>query len=202
MTEIENTTEPQIECSMSQKELEFTNLLLQKKQDEIECKHFHINDNLNILSKSQKMKIKNWLKEHDFNEEQLLETIFYPSSVKNKYNRVFKIWDEKEKIYQIQMVYEIPKRDILRKKLREQIQMKRNGHRMAPQQNNTSNKKLWEMYEQLKNIPQIRAIPANVLDIALPNPEKIQENKTMYESYLNQIPNSAIKDYFKLCLAN
>lgn len=193
-------TETSVECTMNQKDLEFTNLLLQKKQEEQECKHFHVNDNLNLLSKAQKTKIKHWLKEHDFEEAPLLDIIFYPPSVKNKYNRVYKIWDEKEKIYQIQFVHEIPKREILKKKLREQIRMKRNGQR--PMVNNASDKKLWEMYEQLKSVPQIRAIPANVLDVALPNPDKIKENKTMYESYLAQIPNSAIKDYFKLCLAN
>lgn len=201
MTEIENSLEPKIECSMNQKDLEFTNLLLQKKQDEKECKSFHINDNLNLLSKSQKTKIKDWLKKNDFVEDLLLDTIFYPPSTKNKYNRVYKIWDEKESIYQIQFVYEIPKREILKKKLREQIKLKRSG-RQVVSNNNTSDKKLWEMYEHLKSVPQIRSIPANVLDVALPNPDRIRENKTMYESYLAQIPNSAIKDYFKMCLEN
>lgn len=201
MTEIENSLEPKIECSMNQKDLEFTNILLQKKQDEKECKHFHINDNLNLLSKSQKTKIKDWLKKNDYNEDLLLDTIFYPPSTKNKYNRVYKIWDEKESIYQIQFVYEIPKREILKKKLREQIKLKRSG-RQVVSNSNTSDKKLWEMYEHLKSVPQIRSIPANVLDVALPNPDRIRENKTMYESYLAQIPNSAIKDYFKMCLEN
>lgn len=201
MTEIQSTSESQIECSMSTKDLEFTNLLLQKKEEEKECKSFHINDNLNLLSKSQKTKIKSWLKENEFDEEKLLENIFFPPSVKNKYNRVYKIWDDKEKIYQIQLVYEIPKRDILRKKLREKQKQLRNGYRPAPSESG-SNKKLWDMYEQLKSIPQIRAIPANVLDVALPSPDRIKENKSMYESYLAQIPNSAIKDYFELCLAD
>lgn len=201
MTDTEPTSHSQIECSMSQKDLEFTNMLLQQKKEEKECKNFHINDNLNLLSKNQKIKIKNWLKENEFEEEKLLDIIFFPPSVKNKYNRVYKIWDEKEKLYQIQLVYEIPKREILKKKLREKRQQLRNGYRPAPTENGSS-KKLWEMYEQLKSIPQIRAIPASVLDIALPSPDKIREQKTMYESYLAQIPNSAIKDYFKLCLAN
>jgi hypothetical protein len=201
MIDTESTSQSQIECSMSQKDLEFTNMLLQQKKEEKECKHFHINDNMNLLSKNQKAKIKNWLKENDFEEEKLLSTIFFPPSVKNKYNRAYKMWDEKEKLYQIQFVYEIPKREILKKKLREKQHQLRNGYRPAPGENKT-NKKLWEMYEHLKSIPQIRAIPAGVLEVALPNPDKIQENKSMYESYLTQIPNSAIKDYFKLCLAN
>ena len=201
MVDMESTSESQIECTMSQKDLEFTNMLLQQKKEEKECKHFHINDNLNLLSKNQKTKIKSWLKENDFDEQKLLSTIFFAPSVKNKYNRVYKMWDEKEKLYQIQFVYEIPRREILKKKLREKQQQLRNGYRPAPSENR-SNKKLWEVYEHLKSIPQIRAIPANVLDVALPNPDKIQENKAMYESYLAQIPNSAIKDYFKQCLAN
>ena len=201
MIDAESTSESQIECSMSQKDLEFTNMLLQQKKEEKDCKHFHINDNMNLLSKNQKAKIKSWLKENDFEEEKLLKIIFFQPSVKNKYNRVYKIWDEKEKLYQIQFVYEIPKREVLKMKLREKQQQLRNGYRPAPTENRV-NKKLWEVYEQLKSIPQIRAIPANVLDVALPNPDKIQENKPMYENYLAQIPNSAIKDYFKLCLAN
>ena len=101
MTDAESTSESQIECSMSQKDLEFTNMLLQQKKEEKDCKHFHINDNMNLLSRNQKAKIKSWLKENDFEEEKLLKIIFFQPSVKNKYNRVYKIWDEKEKLYQI-----------------------------------------------------------------------------------------------------
>lgn len=187
----------EIEYSMNAKELEFTKMILEKKEEL--PKVFHINDNLNLLSKTQKEKLKKWLKENDFNEEKFLERIFYPPSVKNKYNRVYKIWDEKQKVFQINLVYEMSKREILSKRLHEQIKRKRSGYRYAPSQ--SSSKKLWEMYDQLKAMPQVRAIPANVLDVALPNPDKIRENKVMYESYLPQIPNSAIKDYFKNCLS-
>ena len=122
------------------KRLGMLNMLLQQKKEEKECKHFHINDNCHV--QKSKAKIKSWLKENDFEEEKLLNIIFFQPSVKNKYNRVYKIWDEKEKLYQIQFVYEIPKREVLKMKLREKQQQLRNGYRPAPTENRV-NKKLW-----------------------------------------------------------
>ena len=60
---------------------------------------------------------------------------------------------------------------------------------------------MWEFYEKIKALPQVRAIPLNMLDTALPNPDKILEDRSTYEKYLAQIPDSCIKDYFKLCLS-
>ena len=46
----------------------------------------------------------------------------------------------------------------------------------------------------------MKNIPNNIIDIALPNPDKIRENPELYKKNLPQIPNSILKDYFTLCL--
>ena len=59
--------------------------ILQQKKEEKDCKHFHINDNMNLLSRNQKAKIKSWLKENDFEEDDMGSSGWKPDKLALKY---------------------------------------------------------------------------------------------------------------------
>lgn len=186
---------------LNEKDLEFTRELF--KKEELKPKFFFIQDDLGILTKRQKQKMKDWCRENDFNEENLLKEIHYPEGEKKRYNKVERRWDEKQNYYLLRFCNEPTEKDLLKQKLREKIKSFRNQRTSYDPCPSLSGKKrdMWEMYEKIKALPQVRAIPLNMLDTALPNPDKILADKPMYEKYLSQIPNSCIKDYFNLCLS-
>lgn len=186
---------------LNEKDLEFTKALFKKEENHPKC--FFIQDDLNLLSTRQKQKIKQWCKENEFQEEKLLSQIYYPEDRKERYNKIERKWDDKNHYYILRFLYQLTEKDLLRKKLKEKIKSFRNQRTTYDPSPSISVKKkqMWEMYEKIKTLPQVRGIPLNVLDIALPNPDKIIEEKDTYLKNYEQIPNSCIKDYFKLCLS-
>ena len=61
---------------LNEKDLEFTKELFKKEENYPKC--FFIQDDLNLLSTRQKQKVKQWCKENEFDEQEILSQIFYP----------------------------------------------------------------------------------------------------------------------------
>ena len=186
---------------LSDKDLEFTKELFKKEEKNPKC--FFIQDDLNLLSTNQKLKIKKWCKENEYDERKLLSTIFYSTNTKKKYNQIERRWDDKNHYYILRFLNKPTEKELLKEKLREKIKSfrdQRTSYDPSPSIS-TKKKQMWEMYDKIKSIPQVRGIPLNILDIALPNPDKILEDKETYMKNYEQIPNSCIKEYFKLCLS-
>jgi hypothetical protein len=186
---------------LSDKDLEFTKELFKKEEKNPKC--FFIQDDLNLLSTNQKLKIKKWCKENEYDEMKLLSTIFYSTNTKKKYNQIERRWDDKNHYYILRFLNKPTEKELLKEKLREKIKSfrdQRTSYDPSPSIS-TKKKQMWEMYDKIKSIPQVRGIPLNILDIALPNPDKILEDKETYMKNYEQIPNSCIKEYFKLCLS-
>ena len=186
---------------LTKENIDFTKELFRK--EDIKPNFFFIQDDLGILTKRQKRKMKEWCQENKFNEESLLKEIHYPEGEKKRYNKIERRWDEKQNYYLLRFTNEPTEKDLQKQKLREKIKSFRNQRTpyIPPPSLSGKSKRMWEFYEKIKALPQVRAIPLNMLDTALPNPDTILADRSTYEKYLAQIPDSCIKDYFKLCLS-
>ena len=146
---------------LNEKDLEFTKELFKKEENHPKC--FFIQDDLNLLSTRQKQKVKQWCKENEFNEQEILSQIFYPVEKKVRYNKIERKWDDKNNYYILRFLNQPTEKDILRKKLHEKIKNFRNQRTTYDPSPSISvkKKKMWEMYEKIKGLPQVRGIPLN-----------------------------------------
>lgn len=164
--------------------------------------NFIIKDTFENISKTKKVKIKKWCKENlssvndldDLKKGKILSIINNTIENKNKqYNKISLNYDEKTKLNILSFEKELSQRELFKKNLIEK--QKNRGKTMS-----SNVDKRWELYEKIKSMPQMKNISNNIIDIALPNPDKIRENPELYKKNLPQIPNSILKDYFTLCL--
>lgn len=164
--------------------------------------NFIIKDSFENLSKSKKTKIKQWCKKNllslndfdEFKKQHVLSMV--NSNIENKnelYNHVSLSYNNETDINTLLVDKQISQRDLLKKKILEK--QKERGKKI-----NSSIDKRWELYKKIKDMPQMKNIPENVIDVALPNPDQIKENEELYKKNLSQIPNSILKEYFTLCL--
>lgn len=163
--------------------------------------NFIIKDSFDNVSKTKKGKVKQWCRENltsanDLDEtkkEYILSMINNTIDSKNKqYNHINIHYDEKEKLNILSLEKQLSQRELFKRNLLEK--QKNRGKTIS------SVDKRWELYEKIKSMPQMKNIPSNIMNIALPNPDQIKENPEIYKKNLPQIPHSILKDYFTMCL--
>jgi len=157
-------------------------------QEEQIKKGVEIIDTLQLLSKNQKEKIKQWVKEGK-SSAFILENIHYsPEMTDSKYNNM-ELKEEETKIICI-LKYD---RSHLHRALKEKIkyQSKCRTSTLSPE---------WKLYHQLLQHPSIQALPDETIKKALPNPDEIKQKKDIYRM-INQVnPNPLLKNYISECL--
>lgn len=160
--------------------------------------NFLIKDPMAILSQHQKKKIKTWFREHYNEEKKNYREIFriLPEEIHTKYKEVSVSPEPSIQGFQIEFSEGIS-RDELRARLRARI--KKNEMERTP---SNEKRKDWQMYYSLLKHPNLHNVPAEQLAVILPSPDKVRENRAMYEQFRTQLQNTnpLFYDYFSTCL--
>lgn len=176
---------------------------------------FVIEDPENWLSKSQKEKVKAWFRENytedgggdshnddyinnDYRE--VLDRIYY-SHPTQKYKSV-SVTIENDTCRRVVFStkgnndVEAPvSTENLRDRLRAKLRLKA-ASRASVQPMGED----WKMYQKLLQSPAIKMIPAERLDLVLPNPDGVRKQRSEYEQFQKICPDPTLKEYFGLCL--
>lgn len=147
-------------------------------------------DSEQLLTKSQKLKIKQWIKEHK-SDDYILKNIHYEQSNGKKYNEMLteEIQRDDTIIKKIKFQYNTNK---IRKELKERIKNK------AMLRTHTEG--VWKMYYQIINHPTISSLPHDTVKKAIPNPDEVKKQKDTYRMINGVNPNPMIKNYINECL--
>ena len=166
---------------------------------------FVVDDPENWLSKSQKEKVKLWFREHftidrdDYSD--VLDRIHYREPT-HKYKGVtVRKVENNEDLYRVAFSTTPPVdtvstenlRDRLRAKLRQKVSGRTSLQTMGED---------WKMYQKLLQSPAVKMIPAERLDLVLPNPDGERKQRSEYEQFQKVCPDPTLKEYFELCLQN
>jgi hypothetical protein len=152
-----------------------------------EIKGVEIIDSLQILTKSQKLKIKQNVKMNQ-SKDSILQQIVYDNSVEKKYNEI-EYKEEKDKVICI-LKYD---NTHLKKALQNKLKFKRDTRTQTVSP-------LWKMYYQILNHPTIAALPDETIKKAIPNPDEVKKQKDIYRMINGVNPNPIIKNYIMECL--
>lgn len=153
--------------------------------------NIHLIDSLNLISKTQKTKLKTKIKEQieqNNNIQTILDMIHYNGDI--KYNSVKMINTDNDYFITFEIVEN--ERELLRKKLRQKL--KSQGRTVDPR---------WTMYQNMKKRGAKLANGDNI-----PDPDFISKNKEMFVSQMNLFEETMKDDdnpfikYIKLCLSH
>jgi hypothetical protein len=159
-------------------------------EDSLLIKGVEIKDTLNILSKNQKTKIKQWVKEFK-SDHYILNNICYNTSTNIKYNKIELSGDNNKKI--VSFLYIDNKKD-LRAELKNKLR-----HKILSRKTNLN--KPWKLYYQLLNHMSHQSLPKETIEKILPNPDQIQKDPELYKNLLSQCSaNPLMKEYLQVCL--
>jgi len=160
-------------------------------KDKILTYGIEIVDTKQILTKSQKQKIKQWIKDNKTNEF-VLQNIHYLPNIEIKYNHI-KIEEitscNKKKII---LEYSTkPLQNLLHQKIKTKT-MNRKSVQKSP---------CWKLYYKILDHPTIRSLPYETIEKAIPNPDQVKEKRDVYRMINGVNPNPIIKNYIQECLA-
>lgn len=156
---------------------------------------FMIEDPKDLLTKSQKEKVKGWFRTHfdesrkEYNE--VLNQIHYGEK-EGRYHGI-KVIAQDNGFYRI-VFQETNERDVLKDRLRAKLKMKAMNRSYIHGED-------WKLYYQILKSPTFQMIPAERLDMTLPNPDKIRKERETYEQFQKMCRDPTLKEYFKLCLS-
>ena len=150
---------------------------------------YEIFDPMNLLSKTQKTKIRRLLRE-GADKNVILENIHYRDDISYKDLRIEKLNEKTSKIF---FLTTDPK-DELKQRLRFKLK------NASVVRSNQYKDECWKLYHQILQHPSIRPLPNESLVKALPNPDQIREKKDVYRMMNQMNPNPLIKDYIEKCL--
>lgn len=169
---------------------------------------FVVDDPENWLSKSQKEKVKAWFRENyreDHNDyRDVLDRIHYREPA-DKYKGVTVTKAENnEDLCRVLFsakgdnnvdtpVSTENLRERLRAKLRQKSTTRASVQTMGED---------WKMYHKLLQSPAVKMIPAERLDLVLPNPDGVRKQRSEYEQFQKVCPDPTLQEYFSLCLQN
>jgi hypothetical protein len=168
---------------------------------------FVVDDPETWLSKSQKEKVKAWFRDNyreDHNDyKEVLDRIHYREPT-HKYKGVTVEHNTENNICRVLLTtkgnndVEAPVstenlRERLRAKLRQKSTTRASVQTMGED---------WKMYQKLLQSPAVKMIPAERLDLVLPNPDGVRKQRIEYEQFQKVCPDPTLKEYFELCLQN
>lgn len=152
--------------------------------------NYEIDDPLDLLSKTQKSKIRKMLNDN-IDKKRILSSIYYQDE-KLHYKDIH-IEKVNDQLIKVHFSLKDPKEE-LRQKLRFKLQ---NASQLR---SNMYKDECWKLYYQILNHPNIRSIPNESLIKAVPNPDQIREQKDTYRMINQMNPNPLIKEYIEKCL--
>lgn len=166
---------------------------------------FVIEDPENWLTKSQREKAKAWLRDcflpenHETNYQPLLDRLYYKEPCQ-KYTSVTVTPDlSATGLYRVSFSTSTPSSNNSSSNLRERLRAKlraRSSSRTSVRGKGDD----WKMYQRLLQSPAIKMIPAERLDMVLPDPDGVRKQRSNYEQFAKICPDPTLKEYFSLCL--
>jgi hypothetical protein len=151
-----------------------------------------IEDPLNLISKTQRVKVKSLYKER-VPLEKILESLHYQEDNPDK--RYREIVEQRENDQKVKLIFgETSHHDRLKLKLKNKL------HHAEMDRSNQFKDEAWKKYYQLLKHPMIRSLPDETISKALPNPDEIRKQADTYRMINKVNPNQFIKDYIQECL--
>ena len=142
--------------------------------------NIEILDNANIISKTQKQKLRRRIVDDVgilTRKDELMDSIVYHNNDK-PYNN-FKYTQEKENNIRIEFYFEL--KNDLKKKYHDKMKYIKNKH-----------KRDWQLYDRLKKMTPVDG---------LPTPDFVRKNKDDFYKFLNNSNNkNPVKEYIQACL--
>jgi len=151
-----------------------------------------IDDPLHLLSQNQKNKIKTSFKQGKSKTE-ILDHISY-SETNDKRYKDFIVIDKED--YKCLSFLEKSVRDDMKEKLNKKLQTQK------LERCNQYKNEAWKMYYELLKHPNIKCLPDETIQRAIPNPDEIKKQSDTYRMINKVNPNPLIKNYINACLQN
>lgn len=151
--------------------------------------NYIIKEPFDFISEKKREEFKNYLRENKFKNKECLDFL----NVK-EYTYVDKNFSPKENAYIIQFYVTRPltKKQMFQNKLE---MLKKSKRSEMDFQDAVS------LYKQILKIEPLQKLTKEVVEMAVPHPKKILDNKDFYREKVDDIPQSILKNYFEKCLS-
>ena len=151
--------------------------------------NYIIKEPFDFISKKKCQELKQYLRENKFKNKECLDFL----NVK-EYTYVDKNFSPQENAYIIQFYVTRPltKKQMFQKKLEMLKKSKRSEMDFED---------AVSLYKQILKIEPLQKLTKEVVEMAVPHPKKILDNKDFYREKVDDIPQSILKNYFEKCLS-
>lgn len=151
--------------------------------------NYIIKEPFDFISEKKREEFKNYLRQNKFKNKECLDFL----NVK-EYTYVDKNFSSQENAYIIQFYVTRPltKKQIFQKKL----EMIKNSKKSE-----IDFEDALSLYKQILKIEPLQKLTKEVVEMAVPHPKQILENKDFYREKVDSIPQSILKNYFEKCLS-
>ena len=152
----------------------------------------------NVLSPKKLQKLKKWCRHHKFTSKEFIEQIVYPGDISSRYSYADKKFTPSDKCYYITLYETRPltKHQLFEKRLQE-LRMARENEESVE----SKWKDVFSLYNQILSMEPVKKLSSDIIDMAIPHPKQIVQQKQLYQEQVEKIPDSILRKYFEKCLA-